>query len=77
MLHMNAARIRFLMRKHGWTIAGLARHAGVTQDRIRQLRNGGVRRPDPARAYFDVTAWYELLTGRVIFNRQRYDRLRA
>lgn len=65
MLHMTPARFSLLMRRHGWT--------------IRQLRNHGIfanghRRQE---VYCAVCDWFELLTGRCLFNRDRYERMSA
>lgn len=42
MTHLSPARFRLLMRRHGWTIRTLAIAGGVTQDRIRELREEGI-----------------------------------
>lgn len=36
------AEIRALMRKHRWTIQGLAGHMNITQKRVREARKEGV-----------------------------------
>ena len=42
MTHMNPNRFQLLMRRNRWTIRTLARAAGVTQARVRQLRTEGI-----------------------------------
>ena len=42
MTHMTAKRFGFLMRTNKWTISTLAKAAGVTQNRIRELREEGI-----------------------------------
>lgn len=76
MEHMNAARFTHLMRANGWTIRDLARSAGVSQDRVRELRTVGIAVGTGARRWAgrirsareasqDVAGWTQILRREV------------
>lgn len=67
MEHMNANRFRHLMRRHHWTIKTLAIGAGVTQGRIRELRESGIHsgdrfNPSARIAALNVWGWTRIIT---------------
>lgn len=53
-----------LMRKHKVTIRDLAKRAGATQIRVRQIREQGVK------GYCDVTSWLGFITGTDPYRRE-------
>jgi hypothetical protein len=55
--HITAASIRRLMRRHQKTIRGIAQTWGLTQKRVREVREHGVR------GHGFVMDWMQILTG--------------
>lgn len=61
-LELTGADVRSLMRKHGWTIRGIAEKFGLTQKRVREVRASGV-------TGFLADEWHYMVTGRWLTER--------
>ncbi len=71
MCHLSAARVRFLMRRHGLTIRGLTARMGVTMRRVRYARDHGVR------CHACTASWVEAITGRSVWSLALHERMAA
>lgn len=61
-MHISGQTIKSMVRTHRVTIAALAGRLGITQKRVRQVRERGL---DDYLRYCD---WHEAITGINIFN---------
>jgi len=68
--HVSAGRIVHMMNQHHVTIKTVAERLGVSQDRVRKVRERGVS------GHSDACAWIEAITGAYRFSLDYHERKR-
>jgi predicted transcriptional regulator len=65
-MRISGSTIKAMMRSHRVTIATLAERLGVTQKRVRQVREQGLD------SYLHYCDWHEAITGINIYRPDQY-----